>query len=42
MTFYATFQVALVDTYKSMGWEWIHPRGLKELAEELAKLLSII
>jgi len=31
-----------LDTYKSMGMDGIHPRVLKELAEELAKALSII
>jgi len=31
-----------VDTYKSMGLDGIHPRVLRELAEELAKPLPII
>jgi len=31
-----------MDTYKSTGPEGIHPRMLRELAEELAKPLSII
>jgi len=30
------------ETYKSVGLEGIHPRLLRELAEELAKPLSII
>jgi len=36
MTCYATW------THKSMGPDWIHPRALRELAEELARPLSII
>jgi len=31
-----------LDTHKSMGLDGIHPRVLRELAEELAKTLSII
>jgi len=31
-----------LDTHKSMGPDGIHPRVLRELLEELAKLLSII
>jgi len=31
-----------LDTYKSMGLHGIQPRVLRELAEELAKVLSII
>jgi len=31
-----------LDTHKSMGTDGIHPRVLRELAEELAKTLSII
>jgi len=31
-----------LDTYKSMGLDGIHPRVMRELAEELAKSLSII
>jgi len=31
-----------LDTHKSMGPDRIHPRGLRELAEELAKPLFII
>ena len=31
-----------LDTYKSMGPYGIHPRVLRELAEELARTLSII
>jgi len=31
-----------LDTYKSMGLDGINPRVLRELAEELAKRLSII
>jgi len=31
-----------LDTHKSMGLDGIHPRALRELAEELAKPLSII
>jgi len=31
-----------LDTHKSMRLDGIHPRVLRELAEELAKALSII
>jgi len=31
-----------LDTHKSMGLDGIHPRVLRELAEELAKPLSIM
>jgi len=31
-----------LDTYKSVGPDGIHPRELRELAEELAKLPSVI
>ena len=31
-----------LDRHKSMGLDGIHPRVLRELAEELAKSLSII
>ena len=31
-----------LDTHRSMGLDGIHPRVLRELAEELAKILSII
>ena len=31
-----------LDTHKSMGLDGIHPRVLRELAEELTKPLSII
>ena len=31
-----------LDTHKSMGADGIHPRVLRELAEELAKPLTII
>ncbi|KFW67128.1 hypothetical protein AS28_05713, partial [Pygoscelis adeliae] len=31
-----------LDAHKSMGLDGIHPRVLRELAEELAKLLSVI
>ncbi|KFP52289.1 hypothetical protein N323_02098, partial [Cathartes aura] len=31
-----------LDTHKSMGPDGIHPRALREMAEELTKTLSII
>ncbi|KFO58100.1 hypothetical protein N302_11537, partial [Corvus brachyrhynchos] len=34
--------LSYLDTHKSMGPDGIHPRVMRELAEELTKLLSII
>ncbi|KAF4802544.1 hypothetical protein TURU_024959 [Turdus rufiventris] len=38
----ATYVLCNLDLLKSMGLDWIHPRVLRELTEELTRPLSII